>query len=94
MQPTNWGIRMDLLNPLLVDLQLDVPAHAEYYRMCKSHDLTCDYSDDMYITRKGWAEKKAIQEYAKNLPRPIAIAIWNYVVREKTTMSDQFLWRE
>ena len=87
---------MDLLNPLLVDLQLDVPAHAEFYRLCKAHDLTFEFSDDSRAYHKGLAQKSEIIGYVGLLSREFAIAIWNHVVREKIAPDfvEQYLWRE
>lgn len=70
----------------------------EFRALCKAHDLTYSYSDDGRVYNRGRDERKAIEEAAKQLPRSVAVEIWNEVVREKILLgpngTDIYLWKE
>lgn len=66
----------------------------EFEAACKRHDLTYNYSDDGAVWRAGEAQYKAIKNMAEELPREVAVRIWNKVVDEKI-LSDHrngFYW--
>lgn len=67
----------------------------EFYKKCKAHDLTFEYSDDGNVWRHGCKSLDEIAAFAKGLPREDAVRIWNKVVDEKILDSHraQFYWK-
>ena len=55
----------------------------EFREMCRAHDLTYQYSDDGGVWRRGGASYARILAAAKELPREVAVRIWNEVVDTK-----------
>lgn len=57
---------------------------AEFFRLCVSHDLTYDESDDFEMYSQGKHQYDFLRAYAKeHLDYASARDIWNYVVDQK-----------
>lgn len=54
-----------------------------FYRLCKAHDLLYMFTDDNRAYIAGRASLKAIKVAAEQLPRDVAVRIWNGIVDEK-----------
>lgn len=54
-----------------------------FEKLVEDHDLTYDYSDDASVWRRGVAQRDAIKEMAKQLPREQVVAIWNKWIDKK-----------
>lgn len=67
----------------------------KFRKMCMSHDLTYEYSDDARYWRAGCKSLTAIQVAAKDLPREDAVRIWNEVVdlKIKAGYGENFKWK-
>lgn len=67
----------------------------EFRQLCKRHDLTYEYSDDHGYWTRGNASLAKIRAAAKELPREVAVRIWNEVVDTKLVESAraQFYWK-
>lgn len=66
-----------------------------FYRLCKAHDLLYIYADDWRAYSAGKASFAAVEEAAKQLPRAVAVRIWNGVVEEKLVAEarDDYYWK-
>lgn len=58
-------------------------AELDFKHACERHDLSFDYSDDGAVWRAGAAQYKAIEAMAAELPRDVAVKIWNENVDQK-----------
>jgi len=58
-------------------------SEADFRQACERHDLTYNYSDDARMWREGEAQYKAIKTMAAELPREVAVKIWNETVDKK-----------
>ena len=69
---------------------------AEFYELCKAHDLTYTFSDDDRYYRAGEASLKRVMAAAKQLPLDVAQRIWNSVVDEKIVEDSRsiFYWKK
>ena len=66
----------------------------EFLFACRRHDLTYSYSDSHSTWRSGADSYDKIRRMSKELPREVAVRIWNQVVDEKvgTNGRDIFYW--
>lgn len=64
----------------------------EFRTMCERHDLTFEYSDDGRVWRAGQASLNEVKEAAKELPREVAVRIWNEVVDSKLAEGYRSNW--
>lgn len=55
----------------------------EFRTLCRQHDLTYEYSDDHFVWQRGSESLAKIRAKAKELPREVAVRIWNEVVDTK-----------
>lgn len=62
-----------------------------FTEMCRKHDLTYSYSDDGKVYDAGKAQYQEIVEFAKNLPRHVAVKIWNESVEKKLI---EYAWKD
>lgn len=67
-------------------------AEEEFRKLCVSHDLTYEYSDDHSYWTRGRASLAKVQEAAKKLDRAVAERIWNEVVDTKVIESHRKDW--
>jgi hypothetical protein len=67
----------------------------EFRKLCKSHDLTHEYSDDHSYWVRGRASLAKVEEKAKELDREVAVRIWNEVVDSKIVPGhrEQWYWK-
>lgn len=65
---------------------------AEFYELCKRHDLTYAFADDGRVWRSGKKSLEVILEAAKKLPEDVAVRIWNQVVDEKIVEDSRSLF--
>lgn len=61
----------------------DAATRQAFEKLVKDHDLTYSYSDDARVLRRGMAQRDAIEEMAKQLPREQVVAIWNKWIDRK-----------
>lgn len=63
--------------------------------MCRGHDLTYSYSDDGRVWRRGEDSFRQIKTAAAQLPREVAVRIWNEVVDGKIAEGhrETFYWK-
>lgn len=68
----------------------------KFRQMCQQHDLTFDYSDDGGVWRRGQESLARVKAAAKELPRDVAVRIWNEVVDTKLVEGarSNFYWKE
>lgn len=64
----------------------------EFRQLCKSHDLTYEYSDDHSYWQRGSASLAKVQAAAKQLDRETAVRIWNEVVDKKIIPEGRAQW--
>ena len=66
----------------------------QFRKLCESHDLTYDYSDDGRVYSKGKDEYDTIRAFANNnLTRVEAAQIWNSVVESKLRFNrEEYYW--
>lgn len=66
----------------------------EFESLCRTHDLTYQYSDDHRVWKQGIEAYEEILQAAQLLPRHEAVRIWNEVVDEKIVPSVRqiFYW--
>lgn len=67
----------------------------EFTKLVNGHDLTYSYSDDGGVWRRGQAQRDAIRELAKELPREDVERVWNAMV-DRSLVPDArepFYWR-
>lgn len=67
----------------------------QFEEMCRRHDLTYVYSDDGGVWRAGEKSLDAIIVAAADLPREVAVRIWNEIVDTKVMPEyrEQFYWK-
>jgi hypothetical protein len=67
----------------------------EFRQLCKSHDLTYEYSDDGNVWRHGNETLAKVKAAAKQFDRRVAVRIWNEVVDSKLVPEarSQFYWK-
>ena len=58
------------------------PQAQDFLKLCLSHDLTYDQSDDYSVFKRGLNEYEKILRLAKDLP-DVSPAIWNYAVDQQ-----------
>jgi hypothetical protein len=67
----------------------------EFSRLVRAHDITYSYSDDIRVWRKGDAEWHAIAALLQEIPRAMAVRIWNNeVTRRFGERGKEYFWRE
>lgn len=67
---------------------------SEFERMVREHDLTYSFSDDHRDWMRGRAQRDAILEAAKLLPRSEVVRVWNEMVDKRIVKESRnaFYW--
>lgn len=67
----------------------------KFRELCEAHDITYDFSDDSTVYRRGDDQYKQIVEVSKQIPRNLAVQIWNETVEKKLLPNawDDYKWK-